>query len=437
MKILFVQSLAYIPCYGGANKSNRALVEGLALRGHNCRVVAAATPDVYPQPKAQLRKELTARGISVTASSAGKLVFHHKGVEVHAAVDGFHLRSEMRSQISEFEPEITLVSSEDPAQTLLEGAIEMNSSRVASIVHTPMALPFGPASFLVSPARAALFKQTVGVITIGPYLKRYMLQWGGVDSAAIVPPVFGHGPFPRFRNFDSGLITLINPSAIKGLSIFLALARAFPDANFGAVPTWATTNADLANLGQLPNVRILKPADEIDEILSQTGVLLVPSLWDEGFGYVIVEAMLRGIPVLASDVGGAPEAKLGVDYLLPVNPITQYEERMDDRRLPVPITPAQNIGPWVEALRGLLSDRTRYEELSDASREAALSYVSKLGIAPFEQFLMNLPPGPPSSQTNDLSNSASPAKRDASLLNQLSPERRALLALKLKAKREN
>ena len=47
-----------------------------------------------------------------------------------------------------------------------------------------------------------------------------------------------------------------------------------------------------------------------------TRILLVPSLWGEAFGLVVVEAMLRGIPVLASNVGGLVEAKLGVDYIL-------------------------------------------------------------------------------------------------------------------------
>ncbi len=44
----------------------------------------------------------------------------------------------------------------------------------------------------------------------------------------------------------------------------------------------------------------------------------MPSLWDETFGYACVEAMARGVPVIASAVGGLSEAKLGVPYSVPV-----------------------------------------------------------------------------------------------------------------------
>jgi glycosyltransferase involved in cell wall biosynthesis len=46
-------------------------------------------------------------------------------------------------------------------------------------------------------------------------------------------------------------------------------------------------------------------------------MLLVPSLWQEPFGLVIAEAMARGLPVIASDVGGPAEIIThGVDGLL-------------------------------------------------------------------------------------------------------------------------
>jgi hypothetical protein len=102
--------------------------------------------------------------------------------------------------------------------------------------------------------------------------------------------------------------------------------------------------------------------------------------------------MLRGIPVVASNVGGLPEAKLGINYVLPVRPIERYEDRRDDKLLPVPMVPDQDVGPWLEALRLLLSDREHYHQLSAASRKAASDYVSTLSFEPLEKYLESLLP---------------------------------------------
>jgi len=91
-------------------------------------------------------------------------------------------------------------------------------------------------------------------------------------------------------------------------------------------------------------------------------------------------------------LGGLPDTKLGTDYVLPVRPIERYQDRIDDRLLPVPVVPEQDTGPWLEALQKLLSDRGHYDRLSVASREAALGYVSSLEITPFENFLEGLAP---------------------------------------------
>lgn len=44
-----------------------------------------------------------------------------------------------------------------------------------------------------------------------------------------------------------------------------------------------------------------------DLILSRSGALLMPSLWDEAFGMAGIEAMAQGTPVVAYDVGGISE----------------------------------------------------------------------------------------------------------------------------------
>jgi glycogen synthase len=57
--------------------------------------------------------------------------------------------------------------------------------------------------------------------------------------------------------------------------------------------------------------------DELITHYDQADLLLVPSLWQEPFGLVVVEAMARGLPVIASAVGGPTEILThGVDGLL-------------------------------------------------------------------------------------------------------------------------
>jgi Glycosyltransferase len=115
-------------------------------------------------------------------------------------------------------------------------------------------------------------------------------------------------------------------------------------------------------------------------------VLLVPSLWAEARSRIVVEAMLRGVPVIASDTGGIPEAKMGVDYLIPVRPIENYQERVDEHMVPIADVPPQDIDPWEAALTRLITDPDHYTKIASESRAAALHYAENLSVRPFESF---------------------------------------------------
>lgn len=59
----------------------------------------------------------------------------------------------------------------------------------------------------------------------------------------------------------------------------------------------ATKPANVTFAGELP-------AEAVGQCMQAAQLLLVPSIWPEPFALVVVEAMARGLPVLASDVGG-------------------------------------------------------------------------------------------------------------------------------------
>jgi amino acid adenylation domain-containing protein len=382
-------NLPYTRAYGGANRSNRALAEALAARHHFVSVVAPALAAVSPITHQQLLEELTAEKIRVNTN--GEIdIFNLNGVEIHAVVEPSRLCAYVVEQIREFEPDWTLVSSEDRSQSLLEAALRAHHSRVIYLAHTPQMFPFGPAGLYPGKRRTALIGRAASIITISRFVADYIKQWTGFESFVHHPPHYGSAPFPNLGSIENDYVLMINACAVKGISIFSALARALPNIQFAALPGWGTTAAERAVLSTLPNVVLMNNCDNLDDILCRTRALLMPSLWVEGFGMAVVDAMLRGIPVLAANWGGLVEAKLGTDYLLPVCPIERFEDRLDENLLPVPVVPEQDIRPWQKALGRLVSDRDLYERQSAAARDAASRFVRGLSVKPLEDLLLRL-----------------------------------------------
>lgn len=61
------------------------------------------------------------------------------------------------------------------------------------------------------------------------------------------------------------------------------------------------------NLAEAVSFRGWIPQRELLTYYDTSDIMLVPSLWQEPFGLVVAEAMARGLPVIASDVGGPAE----------------------------------------------------------------------------------------------------------------------------------
>ena len=397
MRILLTSNASYDPPRGGSTRSNLKWLAHLTSQGHACLVVAPTADGAEDHQSAM--DGITIRGV--------------KNLSFRTEILGGNIR--------DWKPDWVLVSSEDVGHVLLREAAAVAPGRIVYLAHTPQFFPFGPESWHPDERGAAAVRDAAAVVVIGTHMAGYVRAHLGCGVRVIHPPMYGQPPYPRFGRFGSGCVLMVNPCAVKGLEIFLALADKFPEIEFAALNGWGTTAADRAALAWRPNAKLLNNVSNIDEVLRETRLLLMPSVWYEGFGLITMEAMLRGLPVIASDSGGLAEAKAGTGYVVPVRPVERYEREFDDTLMPRAVVPVQDLEPWAAALRELLTGETAYWAEAERSRTAALRFVGGLDVADFEKMLLGLEPA------------RQPVRAEA---RNLDAAKRALLLARLRQKRE-
>ena len=183
----------------------------------------------------------------------------------------------------------------------------------------------------------------------------------------VVPPIVDPNGY-RVANLARRDVTLVGLQNFKGGERAIELARACPNISFlifdnisSDMPGWPGMNGPELRAAALalPNVRLRGPANTAGEIYGTTKILLAPSRCLEAWGRVASEAQVNGIPVLASDRGGLPEAVgpggVCLDYDAPV-------------------------AEWVRHLRAMWDDAAYYAALS----ERALAHSQRPDFQPSE-----------------------------------------------------
>lgn len=173
-------------------------------------------------------------------------------------------------------------------------------------------------------------------------------------QATVIPPLVRPERFRRAGEAAGAGVTFVNPVPVKGLDIAFALAEARPDIPFLFVEGWKVApdpDAERkARAARLPNVTWLPPTGDMRSVYARTRVLLAPSRWEEAWGRVVTEAQLSGIPALASNRGGLPEAVGGGGIL---------------------VDPDAPPGEWLSALDRLWGDRAAWQAHSVLARRHA------------------------------------------------------------------
>lgn len=185
------------------------------------------------------------------------------------------------------------------------------------------------------------------IVSNSEFIAAYVLKQLNVQSPVIYPLVSLDRCISPEHSAE--FITFINPIPKKGIDLAVRIAALLPHRKFTFVESWRLDpkprRALEAQLAGLPNVLLRPSTSDVRTIYQSTALLLAPSQVEEAFGRVVLEACANGIPVVASDIGGIPEA-LGEGGLL--LPATDPAER------------------WAQAIESVLGNPALYQRLSSA-----------------------------------------------------------------------
>jgi glycosyltransferase involved in cell wall biosynthesis len=394
-RLVFVQLDSFFPpAHGGAHML-RVLAEGLARLGHDVRVIllfqGEDNADGARVGTAQTIEKLRRLAMPVRESPLSIVRFEHAGVR-YAGVyrwPGRFLHF-VETELRNAGADAAILSDigGSAAHLLLRAVHERFDGQVIYFPMTVHMLPAGPLAITVDDAAAALVKKC-RVAVPSAFCARYLADHFGAPAAVCIPPMFAAAPqAPPGAGFGRP-VALFNPNTWKGLPVLLGLADARPDLRFLVRCAWRTTESDERALRARRNIQLHHQAvDAHDTIYESASAVLAPSLCCESLGLVPIEAMLRGLPSLASDLGGLKEAALGLPFSLPVNPIVFHRDPADPGGRAREELPAQPLAPWLAALDRVTSDREFYRDLSTRARRTAAEFADSLSWETTEASLL-------------------------------------------------
>lgn len=223
------------------------------------------------------------------------------------------------------------------------------------------------------------------VITFSSRLSKLFFSESNIH-AKVIPNLFSINEIVA-KNGAHKYISLINHHPIKGREIFNAIAIKIPTKSFLVVENWPdvpeyikpSSNVTFSTF--IPNIR---------QLYGKIKILLVPSLWEEGAGRVVIEAMLNGIPVIAHKIGGISEFANGYVHFVTPPPIQKMPligTVLTPEILPSDVEKTSNS--FVKKINMIDNSTYSLKKYSIASKKWALKYCAN-AEAIFEDFIKEL-----------------------------------------------
>jgi N-acetylglucosaminyldiphosphoundecaprenol N-acetyl-beta-D-mannosaminyltransferase len=201
-------------------------------------------------------------------------------------------------------------------------------------------------------------RQADAIIANSEFIRRVYEPLAGRNADVVYPAI---DTCTAKVNHIGGHFVMLTPHAHKGGRVLLEMARRMPETKF--VVAGNGEREIVEPLRALPNVDYLGWTPEPERLFDGACVTLIPTQMREAFGRVAVESMAHGVPVIASDCGGLPEA-LGNAGVL--------------------VADRNRAATWIQAARALVADPARYKKLSADSIVQAGTFEAATQLRAFD-----------------------------------------------------
>lgn len=195
-------------------------------------------------------------------------------------------------------------------------AAALRRARLVSTKHNDDPFRLGPFRLV----ELGLARIASRVITITEALRRFTVEQVGVPAEKVVtihygmdelPAAWGENPPDEVPPDTRVLLAVARLTRQKGVDVAIRALPLLPDdVVLVVLSSTQEERAELETLarelGVASRVFLLGRVPDVAAWLRRARVLVHPARW-EGFGLAVLEAMLAGLPVVASDVSSLPE----------------------------------------------------------------------------------------------------------------------------------
>lgn len=148
------------------------------------------------------------------------------------------------------------------------------------------------------------------VIANSKFIEKELKKQNRISPFVIYPFTETDVPEAISGSFEEKYLTMVGNAKVKGVETFISLSRLMPEQKFRII------DRTLKSSHQEGNILYCPLFHDIEELYGSTSILLAPSIWNEAFGKVSVEAGARGVVPIVANRGGLPETVCSSDLVV-------------------------------------------------------------------------------------------------------------------------